>query len=307
MQHPVRKFPLSLADHAARWASKAVRTLPDEPYMRLMFLLNMRRILHLRNPRTYSEKVQWIKLRTPVERYAPYVDKYEVRKYIAEKIGADYLVPIIGVWDSFDQIPLDALPERFVLKATHGSGFNFVCRSKSSLDVSSLRQTATTWLSTNFYKVGRERQYQHIRPRLIAEAYLVDGSGGLQDYKFTCINGVPRMLEVITGRDSESGMRENVYDHDWNLLPITPTGLPNTDEPIPKPALLDEMFTIAGTLSSEFEFVRVDLYYVDDRIYFGELTFTPGNGFMTFEPRSFDLELGRMIGMPGISATSLSN
>ena len=300
---PGFSFAVSLRDRAIERARKAVRSLPDELYIRLMFFLIMRRVLHLRKPRTYSEKIQWLKIYGPLESYARYVDKYEVRRYVADKIGSDYLVPLIGVWEDFDQIPLDALPERFVLKATHGSGYNFVCRHKSSLDASRLRETVTTWLSTNFYETHRERQYRHVHPRLIAEAYLEDDSGGLRDYKLTCINGVPQMLSVITRLRGVT--TENVYDRDWNLLPVMSKGCPNTREPIPRPVLLDDMYTIAATLAAGFEFVRVDLYFADGRIYFGELTFTPANGFIAFEPRSFDVALADMMDVPAISANSV--
>lgn len=299
-------FAVSLRDRAGQQVRRAVRALPDDVYLRLMFLLIMRRILHLRHPKTYAEKIQWMKMYAPLDKYGPYVDKYEVRSYVADMIGSRYLVPLIGLWEDFDQISFDALPQRFVLKATHGSGYNFVCRDKESLDVSSLRQTVTTWLSTNFFESHREPQYRHVHPRIIAEVYLEDDSGELRDYKFTCINGIPRMLSVISGRASGIA-EENVYDRNWNLLPVKNKGCPNTLEPIQKPALLDDMFAIAATLSSGFDFVRVDLYYADGRIYFSELTFTPNNGFIAFEPKSFDLGLARMMGAPGISANSRSN
>lgn len=167
----LRKGPRALA-------RKALRALPDALFLRLVFLLFMRRILHLRKPRTYSEALQWIKVHGALERYAPYADKYGVRDYVARMIGPQYLVPLIGVWDEFDQIPWEDLPEQFVLKSTHGCSYNFVCRDKSSTDVASLRQTVTSWMSQNFYDENRESQYRYIVPRLIAEAYLEDDSGG---------------------------------------------------------------------------------------------------------------------------------
>jgi hypothetical protein len=274
-------------------ARKAVRAMPDALYLRLKFLHVMRRIPHLRNPRNFSEAIQWLKLHGALEHYAPYADKYEVRQYVARKIGPQYLVPLIGVWDEFDQIPWDTLSEQFVLKSTHGCGHNFVCRNKSSTDVADLRQTVTRWMSENFYNEHRESQYRHIGPRLIAEAYLQDDSGGLRDYKFTCFKGVPFMVEVMGNR--AHGVTVDIYDCQWNLLPVNARGDRNSGKPITRPGLLDNMLDVAAKLSAGFPFVRVDLYCVEGKIYFGELTFTPASGFITYEPKSFNQKLGRAL------------
>ncbi len=272
--------------------------MPDSLYLRLMFLLKTHRVLHLRNPQTYSEKIQWLKLYGQLERYSRYVDKYEARRYVADTIGPGHLVPIIGLWDDFDQIPFDSMPDQFVLKATHGCGYNFICRDKLSLDRARLRQTAKDWLSENFYVTDREPQYRHIRPRLIAEVYLQDESGALRDYKFPCFDGVPYLVQVLG--DRARGTTENLYDRQWNLLPVQEKGIPNAARSIERPALLDEMFEVAAKLAADFPFVRVDLYCVDGQIYFGELTFTPCNGFITYTPDSFDHELGRMLDLSGL-------
>jgi hypothetical protein len=284
-------------------AGKALRALPDALYLRLAFLLFMRRIPHLRHPRTYSEAIQWLKLHGALERYASYADKYEVRQYVARTVGPQYLVPLIGVWDEFDQIPWEDLPEQFVLKSTHGCAYNFVCRDKSSADVVGLRQTVTSWMSQNFYAENREPQYRYIAPRLIAEAYLEDDSGGLRDYKFTCFDGVPFMVEVIGDRADEN-YTVNIYDRQWNLLPHNPKGRLNSVKPVTRPALLEDMFDAAAKLSAGFPFVRVDLYYVDEKIFFGELTFTPASGYITYEPKSFNYELRRMLDLSKLSAVS---
>ena len=292
----LRKGPRALA-------RKALRALPDALFLRLVFLLFMRRILHLRKPRTYSEALQWIKVHGALERYAPYADKYGVRDYVARMIGPQYLVPLIGVWDEFDQIPWEDLPEQFVLKSTHGCSYNFVCRDKSSTDVASLRQTVTSWMSQNFYDENRESQYRYIVPRLIAEAYLEDDSGGLRDYKFTCFDGVPFMVEVMCDRDHEN-YAVDIYDRQWNLLPNNPKGRLNSVKPVVRPALLEDMFSTAAKLSAGFPFVRVDLYYVAGEIYFGELTFTPASGYITYEPESFNYELRRMLDLSKLTAAS---
>jgi hypothetical protein len=285
--------PRALTTYGAELVSKATHALPDAWYYRVNFLLRTKRILHLKNPRAYSEKIQWLKLYGHLDQYAPYVDKYDVRKYVEDRIGPEYLVPLIGVWPDFDEIPFDELPEQFVLKATHGQGYNFICEDKSALDLASLRQTVTNWTRRNFYRAEREPQYRYLRPRLVAEVYLEDEPGSLRDYKFPCFDGVPYMVQVLG--DRRDGVTENLYDRMWNLLPILEKGYPNSRKAIAKPALLDDMLNIAAKLSAGFPFVRVDLYCTGDRIYFGELTFTPASGLITYEPSTFDLELGRML------------
>jgi TupA-like ATPgrasp len=278
---------------ADRLARRLLAPLPDVWYLRINFLLRTHRFLKLRNPHAYSDKIQWLMLYGKLERYAQYADKYEARQYIRDILGPEYLVPLIGIWDKFDDIAFDSLPDRFVLKATHGQGYNFFCADKSSLDVASLRRTVSAWTSENFYRREREPQYRPIRPRLIAEAYLQDESGELRDYKFPCFAGEPYLVQVLSGH--ASNRRENFFDRDWNSLAIVEKDFPPATEPIPKPSLLAEMFDVARKLAAGFPFVRVDLYCVDGQIYVGELTFTPACGLITYEPRAVDLELGRML------------
>jgi hypothetical protein len=279
-----------------------MRALPDAWYLRLMYWRRQRELLHLKNPKTYSAKIQWLKLYGALDRYAPYVDKHEVRGYVAKTIGPEYLVPMIGVWRDFDDIPFSEVPDRFVLKATHGQGYNFICRDKSALEVPALRLTAMSWMSENFYRREREPQYRDILPQLIVESYLEDDSGALRDYKFPCFNGVPYLVQVLG--DRARGTTENFYDLDWNQLQVQESGFPNSLKAIPKPAALHEMIGLAAKLSSRFPFVRVDFYYVDGRIYFGELTFTPASGIISYRPRSFDREVGRMMDLSGFSDLS---
>jgi TupA-like ATPgrasp len=284
----------TLAMRYASWiTSKATHALPDVWFYRVNYLMRTRRVLHLKDPRSYSEKIQWMKLHGGLERYAPYVDKCEIRQYVENIVGAQYLVPLIGVWADFDEIPFEELPDQFVLKATHGQGYNFICRDRSDLDLGSLRATVANWMNRDFYRSEREPQYRNIRPRLIVEAYLEDDSGALRDYKFPCFAGVPYVVQVLG--DRADGTTENIYDREWHLLPVVEKGYPNTPEPVEKPELLDEMLSIAAKLSAGFPFVRVDLYSSAGRVYFGELTFTPASGIITYEPGTFDLELGGML------------
>ncbi len=287
------------ADHIVR---TMMDPLPDRWYLKVNFLLRMHRVLDLRHPRTYSEKIQWLKLYGGLEQYSSYTDKYEARQYVSDVIGAEHLVPLLGVWDAFDQIPFDQLPSQFALKATHGQGYNFLCRDKSRVNLAWLRRTVTKWMRTNFYRVEREAQYRAIHPRLIVEQYLQDESGALRDYKFPCFDGVPAAVQVIG--DRATGATENYYDLQWNLLPVEERGFPNTGYSIPRPPLLDDMIDVAARLSAEFPFVRVDLYCTGQSIYFGELTFTPASGLITYEPSSYDLELGSMLDLARFTAVT---
>jgi hypothetical protein len=287
---------------ADRLARKVLAPLPDAWYLRVNFLLRTRRFLKLGNPQAYSDKIQWLMLNGGLERYAQYADKYEARRYIEDTLGSEYLVPLIGVWDKFDDVPFDRLPGRFVLKATHGQGYNFFCPDKASLDLASLRRTVSAWMRENFYRREREPQYRPIRPRLIAEAYLQDDSGALRDYKFPCFDGEPYLVQVLAGH--ASNRTENFFDREWNPLAIEEKGFPNGTEAIQKPCQLADMLDVAAKLSAGFPFVRVDLYCVDGQIYVGELTFTPACGIITYEPRSVDLELGRMLDLSSFTAAA---
>jgi hypothetical protein len=291
---------------AINWMSLArqvpgaiVRRLPDRAFARIMFFRKKKAMLRLGNPQTYSEKIQWLKIYGGLERYAKFVDKYEVRDYISRTIGSEYLIPLIGVWDKFDDIPFDTLPASFVLKATHGQGYNFICRDKAQVDLDQLRTKVNKWLGENFYTVDREPQYKNCTPRIIVEQYMQDESGELRDYKFACFSGAPHWIQVIG--DRSTGTTEDMYDSQWTHLAVTEVGYPNSPRSIPKPAQLQDMWDLATKLSSKFAFVRVDLYLVDGKIYFGELTFTPANGIITYAPKETDLALGALIDLTAYS------
>ncbi len=282
-----------LMKFAQRVTTTVLNALPDRLYLRLLFFRVKHEILHLKNPKKYTEKVQWLKLYGNLERYIPYVDKYEVRGFIEKTLGEAYLVPLIGMWECFDDIPLDSLPDRFVLKSTNGCGHNFICKDKAAVDWVGLKTEVDAWMTEDFYKQEREPQYK-FTPRIIVEAYLEDEFGGLRDYKILCSGGVPVLIQVDVDRFSEH--KSELYTADWKKLEhISVASFSEEHVEITKPDTLPQMLDVAAKLAAQFPFVRVDLYSIGNRIYFGALTFTPGSGLVRFNPKSADLELGKII------------
>jgi hypothetical protein len=280
---------------------KSLELLPNRLFLHLFYYRAQGERLNLKNPLKYTEKIQWLKLNGNLERFAKYVDKYTVREYIEKKIGAKYLVPLLGVYDSYDQIPFDTLPNQFVLKGTHGCGYNFICRDKSAIDHKTLKITFDHWLREAFYKQEREMQYKPCTPRIVCEKYLEDESGGLCDYKFSCSNGEPKIVQFDIDRFGNH--REAMLDISWKPSGVSAHFVGAVETP-KKPDNLDEMLGLARKLSSDFPFVRVDLFSVGKKVYFGELTFTPGSGRVKFTPETADVELGQLIDINSYVAAS---
>ncbi len=252
----------------------------------------------MKNPRTFDEKLQWYKLYYRLPIMSRLADKYEARSYVAEKGFAGILNELYGVYSSLDEIDPSRLPDRFVIKATHGSSMNIICKDKSSLDWADCRKKMNGWLKTNYYYLGREWAYKNIPPRLICEKYLENHEAGeLIDYKFFCYGGKPEVLFVCTRRFSAEGVRYDAFDMNWRGLPIG-KGKPQSNTPIQKPANFDGMVEIAARLSSGFPYVRVDLYSVEGKVFFGELTFYPDSGLSPFSPDEYNYFFGDLFGLP---------
>ena len=250
--------------------------------------------LNLKNPVFYSEKIQWLKLYEVKENYSQYVDKLEVRSFVKEKIGEDHLIPLIGIYNSVSEIDWKSLPDKFVLKCTHGSGSNIVCEDKSKLNYKDSSRKLKKWVERNYYWYGRSKPYKNIKPRIIAEEYMVDDSGfELKDYKIFCFNGEPKIIQVDYSHFTNN--KRNIYDTEWNYLPVSFLYNSDPNVAINKPKNLSKMLDIARTLSNSFVHVRIDLYVVFDKIYFGEMTFFPESGFGEFEPSTFSKEMGNYI------------
>ena len=275
------------------WQRGLLNWLPDKSFLKLMYHIRTDKKLNLKQPKTYNEKLQWLKLYDRKTEYTNMVDKYEVKKYVADIIGEEHIISTLGIWDKFDDIKFDSLPEQFVLKCTHDSGGLVICRDKQKLDLDLTREKIEKSLRTNYYKHGREWPYKNVKPRIIAEKYMVDESGTeLKDYKVMCFNGEPKLIQIHKGRFVDH--TQDFYDINWNFINVS-QGCKNSTELMPKPAFLDEMLSLSKELSAGIPHVRVDWYYVNGQLYFGELTFFDASGFDDFEPDEYNEILGSWI------------
>ena len=278
--------------------------MSDRDYITKQYRVRMGRELNLEDPQLFSEKLQWLKLHDHNPLYTQLVDKYRVRDYIAQKVGAEYLIPLLGVWDDPDEIDFDALPDQFVLKCTHNSGTGMcICRDKSKLDHDRVRENLRKGLRENFYMRCREWPYKDVPRRIIAEKLMTDRAETteLKDYKFFCFNSEVKCFKVDFDRFVDH--RANYYDRLGSLLPFGETVCPpKYEEQIQLPSQLPEMIKLAETLSAGFVFLRVDFYCVCDRIYFGELTLYPNGGWGTFTDQKWDYTLGQWLSVSARSS-----
>lgn len=270
--------------------------VPDKIYLKMFFRARLGYRLNLNHPQTFNEKIQWIKLYDRNPLYSKLSDKYEVRDYVSKTIGDEYLVPCIGVWDSVDDIDFGMLPQKFVLKCTHDSQSVVVCRDKANFNIDDAKAFLKYRSSRNYYYGGREYQYKHIVPRIIAEKYLEDSDGQLKDYKFFCFNGKARILFVASDRIS-GNTKFDFFDMDFNKLQLK-QHYPNSEQLIRCPSNFDKMRELAEVLTKSFSHCRADFYEVNGKIYFGELTFTHFCGFEPFEPKEWDYRLGSWMKIP---------
>ena len=276
----------------------ASRLLPDRIVLKCYYRYKTGKKLNLKNPVLYNEKLQWIKLYDRHSEYSDMIDKYEVRKYIAQTIGDDYLIPLFGVWNSFDDIPFNTLPNQFVLKCTHDSGGIVICKDKQSIDLNSTRSFFIKRLSKNYYRTpNREWAYKNIRPRIIAEKLMVDESKNeLKDYKIYCFNGKPQIVQVDFDRFIDH--KRNFYSLDWKYQPFSLKYPTAPDITINKPQNFLLMLDLAKKLSYEKMHVRVDLYAIENKIFFGELTFYHGGGYEIFYPPEWEKIFGDWLTLP---------
>lgn len=276
--------------------NKASHTLPDSVYLRLKFLQRTGRILSLNKPVTYNEKLQWIKLydRKPI--YTQMVDKYAVKGFVSERIGEEYIIPTLGVWDRFDDIDYDKLPDQFVLKCTHDSGGLFICRDKSAFDIQAAKKKIEGSMSNNYFWHGREWPYKNVKHKIIAEKYMEDTeTRELRDYKIYTFEGKARLCMIIQNRGIDT--RADYFDKEFNWLELK-WGYEHADVKPPKPRNYEKMFELAEALCKGTHELRVDFYEVDGKLYFGELTFFDGSGFDVVEPHDWDVKLGSWIDIP---------
>ena len=276
-----------------------LRFIPDKVWIEYMYKQVFHKRLDLNNPQTFNEKLQWMKLhyRNPI--CSTMVDKIEAKKYVENILGGGYCIPTLGVWNSFEEINWDILPEQFVLKCNHDSGGLVICRDKSKLDKEEARKKINKCLKSNYFWHGREWVYKNIKPRILAETYMESADGPqLSDYKFYCFDGVVKCLYVSTGLEDHHTARIGFFDLNFESLPFSRTDFHTFDIAPKKPDHFDEMIQIAEKLSEGFPFLRVDLYEINGKVYFSELTFVPASGWMVLKPEEWDLTMGSWLTLP---------
>lgn len=271
------------------------RLISDKFLLKNLYRVRMGKKLRLNNPQTYNEKLQWLKLYDRKPEYTKMVDKYEVKEYVAEKIGEEYIIPTLGVWERFEDIDFEKLPDQFVLKCTHDSGGLAICTNKETFDFEGAKEKINRCLKRNYFWRSREWPYKNVKPRVIAETYMEDAkTGELPDYKFFCFDGKVKAMFIATERQSDEETKFDFFDENFNHLPFT-NGHPNAEKMPEKPEHFEEMKELAEKLSVGIPQVRVDFYEVNGKIYFGELTFFHWSGMMPFEPEEWDYKLGQEI------------
>ncbi len=282
-----------------------LKWLPDKTFLKIQYRLSLHKKLNLKNPKTFTEKLQWMKLYDKNPVYTAMADKYAVKEYVAEKIGEEHLIPTLGVWDSFNDIDFSKLPRQFVLKCTHDSGSIVICKNKADFNIKAAKKKIDKHLKMNHYNAHREWPYKYVKPRIIAEKYLEQEDGaGLIDYKFFCFNGNPLFLYVSQMSHSRQ-QKLQFFDIDYKPLEFSRFDYKPFQILPPKPSNFDEMVSISKKLARDISspFVRIDLYSISGQIYFSEITFTPCSGLLSFEPEEWDKKLGQMWDLAGHNET----
>lgn len=278
---------------------KYPKLMSDKFFIKVLWRQSLGTKLNLSNPLTFNEKLQWLKLYYRDALLINLVDKNKVKDWVAERIGNEYVIPTLRVYESADEINVDALPDQFVLKCNHDCGSSIICRNKSDFDIESARQKLSAALMRNYYWDSREWPYKKIKRCIIAEEFLSDGNKiELSDYKVHCFNGIPKLILVCKDRHLESGMTEDFFSEEWEHLELKRPAHPNSKEVIKKPKQLEEMLSLSRELSRGFPFVRVDWYISINKLYFGELTFFPASGMSPFVPKSYDKLFGSWLVLP---------
>lgn len=272
--------------------------IPDATYLKIVYYLKTGTNLSLKHPKTFNEKLQWLKLYNRKSEYSMMVDKVAVKEYVKRIIGSEYIIPTLGVWDNPDDINFDQLPKQFVLKCNHNSGNGmYICRDKTSIDARSVISNLKKGLKENYYKKWREWPYKNVCRKVLAEKFMVDESGTeLKDYKIFCFNGEPEIVEVDYNRFVNH--KRNLYDKNWNFIDMSIEYPSEREHFIARPDNLEKMLNLARKLSQGIPHLRVDFYSIGTQIYFGELTFFHEAGMGHFYPNSWNIELGKLIELP---------
>ena len=273
-----------------------INWFPDKYYLSLAYRAKIGKNLNLNAPKSFNEKIQWLKLYDRNPNYTKMVDKLKVKEYISEKIGNEYIIPTIGVYNKSNEINFNELPNQFVIKCTHDSGSTIVCKNKDKFDYKLAKKKINNNLKRNYFYCGREWVYKNIKPQIIIEEYLK--SDNIKDYKFMCFNGEPKCILVCSERDANNNAFKEFYDTKWNKLPFGRKENEINQSIAEQPKNLEKMLELSKILAKNIPFVRVDFYEINNKIYFGELTFYPASGFEKFYPEEWDYKLGSWLSLP---------
>lgn len=288
-------------------ASRNIIKISDKNFIKEKYKLKTGKELDFNNIHTFNEKMQWLKLYDKNPKYTQIVDKYEVKDYLKNKIGEEYIIRTIGIYNYFDEINFDKLPNQFVIKCTHDSGSTVICTDKNKFSIKKTKKFINKCLKKNHYFAGREWPYKNVVPRIIIEEFVKDNyEDDLHDYKFWCFNGKVKYIHVTSNRDKADGIKVDFYDLDWNKQPIV-WCYPNSNLDIEKPKNYEKMKRIAEKLSENFPFVRVDMYEVNGKVLIGELTLYPGAGFAKFYTEKYDEIFGDMLSLPDLKLNNMYN
>lgn len=272
------------------------KRMNDKLYIKILYFLKFDRFLNLKNPQTYNEKLQWLKLYDKHTEYTKLVDKITVKNIVSKIIGEEYIIPTIGIWDKFDDIDFSTLPNQFVLKCNHDSGGLIICKDKKDLNLQKTKAKINKSLKRNFFYICREYPYKNICPQILAEPYLTDESHELKDYKIFCFDGIPQFIEVDFDRFTKH--KRNIYSTNWELQDFEIQYPSNKEKHIEKPKCLQKMLDISAKISQGMPHARIDLYLIDNHIYFGEITFFHEGGFGCFKPYIWDKKFGNLLKLP---------
>ena len=287
-------FSLKGVKYMKMFSWKFFKFLPDKYYIKLKYFTTFNRFINLKNPQTFNEKIQWLKLNDRKKIYTKMVDKYEAKKIVSNTIGEEFIIPTIGIYDSFEQIDFNKIPQQFVIKCTHDCGSVFVIKNKNEMNFEEIKTIINKKMSNNYYYTSREWPYKNVKPRIIVEKYMGDN---LSDYKIHCFNGKAKFILVCT--DRKKNLKETFFSPNWEIMPFK---RPNhsIDNTIKRPRNLRLMLELAEKLSKNNSFLRVDFYEVNGQLYFGELTFYPSSGFAKFDPEEWDKKIGDFLNIEHI-------
>lgn len=292
IKNPTRLIQLLGSRHLLNWLS-------DGKYLKLIYRIRTGKALDLENPKGYNEKLQWLKINDRKSLYTELVDKFAVREHIKNTIGEEYLIPLIEVYDDVEEIDWEKLPNQFVLKCTHGSSTNIICKDKKKLNIEKSKRRLKKWLKRNWFWFGREWPYKNVKPRIIVEKYLnqIDDDE-LRDYRFFCFNGEPKFIALDYSITDKSKTRRNIYDLDWNFQPVSISYPNELKKTVEEPEKLEEMISLSRKLSKNIPHVRIDFYNIGSKIIFGEMTFYHQSGMAKIVPREFEDKMGSWIELP---------